>query len=48
LADIAVGTAVSYLDFRFPAIDWRGQYPNLAALYERLAQRQSFKDTLPT
>ena len=48
LADIAVGTAVSYLDFRFPAIDWRGQHPNLGALYERLAQRQSFKDTLPT
>jgi glutathione S-transferase len=47
LADIAVGTAVSYLDFRFPAIDWRGQHPNLGALYERLSQRQSFKDTLP-
>ena len=48
LADIAVGVAVSYLDFRFPQIDWRGQHPNLGALYERLAQRQSFKDTQPT
>jgi glutathione S-transferase len=48
LADIAVGTAVSYLDFRFGQIDWRGQHPNLGALYERLAQRQSFKDTVPT
>ena len=48
LADIAVGVAVSYLDFRFPTIDWRGQYPNLGALYERLSQRQSFKDTQPT
>jgi glutathione S-transferase len=48
LADIAVGVAVSYLDFRFPAIDWRGQYPNLGALYERLSLRQSFKDTQPT
>jgi glutathione S-transferase len=47
LADIAVGAAVSYLDFRFPAIDWRGQHPNLGALYERLSQRQSFKDTQP-
>ena len=47
LADIAVGVAVGYLDFRFPAIDWRGQHPNLGALYERLSQRQSFKDTLP-
>ena len=48
LADIAVGVAVGYLDFRFPQIDWRGQHPNLGALYERLSQRQSFKDTLPT
>ena len=47
LADIAVGVAVGYLDFRFPQIDWRGQHPNLGALYERLSQRQSFKDTLP-
>jgi glutathione S-transferase len=47
LADIAVGVAVSSLDFRFPAIDWRGQHPNLGGLYERLSQRPSFKDTLP-
>ena len=48
LADIAVGVAVGYLDFRFPQIDWRGQHPNLGALYERLSQRPSFKDSLPT
>ena len=48
LADIAVGVAVGYLDFRFPQIDWRDKHPNLGALYERLSQRQSFKDTLPT
>lgn len=48
LADIAVGVAVGYLDFRFPQINWRGQHPNLGALYERLSQRQSFKDSLPT
>jgi glutathione S-transferase len=24
LADIAVGCALGYLDFRFPQIDWRG------------------------
>jgi glutathione S-transferase len=47
LADIAVGVAVGYLDFRFPQIDWRDKHPNLGALYERLSQRQSFKDTLP-
>jgi glutathione S-transferase len=47
LADIAVGAALDYLDFRFPNIDWRGRHPNLGALYERLAQRQSFIETVP-
>lgn len=47
LADIAVGCALGYLDFRFPEIDWRGQYPNLAKLHEKLAQRSSFTETLP-
>jgi glutathione S-transferase len=47
LADIAAGCAVGYLDFRFPEIDWRGTYPNLAKLHEKLTQRQSFSDTKP-
>jgi glutathione S-transferase len=47
LADIAVGVALAYLDFRFPQIDWREPYPNLARLHEKLAQRQSFIDTAP-
>jgi glutathione S-transferase len=48
LADIAVGCALGYLDFRFSDIDWRGAYPNLAKLQEKLTQRQSFVDTKPT
>lgn len=47
LADIAVGCALGYLDFRFPQIDWRTEYPNLAKLAEKLAQRPSFADTVP-
>jgi glutathione S-transferase len=47
LADIAVGCALGYLDFRFPEIDWRGSYPNLAKLQEKLMLRQSFIDTKP-
>jgi glutathione S-transferase len=47
LADIAVGCALGYLDFRFADIDWRSQYPNLERLEAKLAQRQSFIDTLP-
>ncbi len=45
LADIAVGCALGYLDFRFPQIDWRGPHPNLGRLADKLAQRQSFIDT---
>ena len=47
LADIAVGCALFYLDFRFPQIDWRGEYPNLARLGDKLAARKSFIDTVP-
>ncbi len=47
LADIAVGCALGYLDFRFPDIDWRGSYPNLAKLQDKLMQRQSFVDSKP-
>jgi len=47
LADIAVGCALGYLDFRFPDIDWRGSHPNLARLQDKLTQRQSFIDTKP-
>jgi glutathione S-transferase len=47
LADVAVGCALGYLDFRFPEIDWRGDYPNLARLSSKLAARPSFADTVP-
>ena len=47
LADIAVGCALGYLDFRFPEIDWRTPYPNLAKLQEKLMQRPSFIDSKP-
>ena len=47
LADIAVGCALGYLDFRFPDIDWRTPHPNLAKLHEKLVQRPSFVDTKP-
>jgi len=47
LADVAVGCALGYLDFRFAHIDWRGSQPQLARLAEKLATRPSFVDTLP-
>ena len=47
LADIAVGCALGYLEFRFPQIAWRADYPNLAKLQDKLMLRQSFVDTVP-
>jgi glutathione S-transferase len=47
LADIAVGCALGYMEFRFPEIEWRTQYPNLAKLQDKLSQRPSFTETLP-
>jgi len=47
LADIAVGCALGYLDFRFPQIDWRIRHTNLAKLTDKLFARQSFIDTKP-
>jgi len=48
LADIAVGCALGYLNFRFPQLEWREPYPNLERLYERLMQRPSFSETVPS
>ena len=47
LADIAVGCALGYLEFRFPQIEWRAGYPNLAKLQDKLMQRPSFAETQP-
>jgi glutathione S-transferase len=47
LADVALGCALGYLDFRFPEIPWRERHPNLAAFFEKIAKRQSFIDTEP-
>ena len=47
LADVAVGCALGWLSFRFPEIDWRSDHPSLARLFDKLSERQSFKDTVP-
>ncbi len=45
LADIAVGCALAYLDFRFPQVGWRNDHPNLVRLLEKLELRPSFAET---
>jgi len=48
LADISVGCALGYLDFRFAQLGWRAQFSNLARHAEKLFTRQSFVDTMPS
>ncbi len=47
LADVAVCCTLGWLTFRFPDIDWRTDYPNLARLADKVGERASFRDTLP-
>jgi glutathione S-transferase len=47
LSDIAVACCLGFLDLRLPEVAWRETYPNLAKLTEKLAQRPSFRDTVP-
>lgn len=47
LADVGAGCALGYLAFRFPEIDWRETYPNLARIYDKMLQRPAFADTVP-
>jgi glutathione S-transferase len=47
LADVAVGCALSYLDFRYAHIDWRTPNPNLHKLLDKLSARPSFVETAP-
>jgi glutathione S-transferase len=47
LADIALGCALLWLEFRLPEIPWRAQHPNLKAHVERLEARPSFAETIP-
>lgn len=41
LADLALVSALIYLDLRQPDRDWRGQHPNLAAWFARISARPS-------
>jgi glutathione S-transferase len=47
LGDIAVGCALAYAEFRFPALDWRSGHPALTAHYERICARPSMLATAP-
>jgi glutathione S-transferase len=45
IGHIAVGVALSYIDFRFPEDQWRQSHPKLAAWHAKVAARPPFKVT---
>jgi len=47
LSDIAVGCCLGFLDLRLPDLPWRKTHSNLARLADKLAQRPSFRDSVP-
>ncbi|MBI3478916.1 MAG: glutathione S-transferase N-terminal domain-containing protein [Nitrosomonadales bacterium] len=46
LADLALASALIYLDLRQTERDWRGAHPNLAAWFARISERASVRTTL--
>lgn len=47
LGALSVAVALQYLDLRYAELDWRAQYPDLAAFSARWDQRASFSLTQP-
>ena len=47
IAHVTTACALGYLDFRFSAMTWREQRPNLAAWFEAFNERPSMRGTLP-
>lgn len=47
IGHIAIGCALSYLDFRFATDDWRGGHPRIAAWHATFAKRPSVLATEP-
>jgi glutathione S-transferase len=46
LADLVLGVALQYVDFRYPH-DWRASSPKLAQWHAGIASRRSFEETVP-
>ena len=47
IGSITAGCTLGYLDFRFADRNWRGKHPKLAAWFEEISKRDSFKKTVP-
>jgi glutathione S-transferase len=47
IGHVAIGVALGYIDFRFPALAWRDENKKIAAWYDTFSQRPSMQNTLP-
>lgn len=47
IGTIAVGCALGYVDFRYADRNWRGKHPKLAAWFDEISKRDSFRKTVP-
>lgn len=45
IGEIAVASALSYIDFRMPELDWKRSRPRLAAWYAQFCEHPSMKAT---
>ena len=48
IGHVAIGCALGYIDFRFPAMAWRDGHGSLSRWFEAIAQRPSMQSTLPS
>ena len=46
LADLAMASALVYLDLRQPERDWRSAHPGIAAWFARISERPSLRTTM--
>ncbi|WP_024846008.1 glutathione S-transferase family protein [Paracoccus pantotrophus] len=47
IGDIATGCALAYLDFRYPQLGWREDFPELASFADVMNERGAFHATRP-
>ena len=45
IGEVAVACALTYLEFRYPDLDWEGSRPTLAGWYARFCEHPSWKAT---
>lgn len=47
LGDLAIGVGLSYTEFRLPEVQWKPAFNHLRGWHERLAARQSMRQSAP-